>query len=212
MIIQTSISAFTALIWLLRIVTWLIKIIIVNEAWALIDDLATGANVDTSRKSITTWAHLSVSRLPLIDVISFELLLWHSLHHLIISSIQIAFLETCRPLVNFHLTLRLTRLLVQQIALASLWILIKMLLVTVDVLVWSANYDWLTHVRILIDLTTFIVASWTLTTNHHVVLSKLLWLLLVVWLLGSVHRIWVKVIVLLNHGLTRLLSLATTST
>lgn len=142
-------------------------------------------NVDSWRKSITARAHLSISWLPLVHVVRLELWLRRSLHHLIIDGIEAAFLEAGGPLVHLHVTLRLVlrfcRRLVEQIVGARLGILV-VLLIAVDVLAGTAaaNNDGLAHVGIVIDLATFIVACWTLTARHHVILSELSRLLLIV--------------------------------
>jgi hypothetical protein len=183
----------------------LIKVVFINETRTLIYHLTSWTN-DTLWHTIISWTHLSISRLPLIHVICFELWLC-SLNHLIIDPIKTSFLEACSSLVYFQLTLRPSRF---QITLASFGILIEMLLISVNILIGSSNNYWLAHVRILINLPSFVIACWTIGTDHHSILRKLSGLLLEI--LSTVHRIWVKIIVLLNHRVIWLVSLATTWT
>ena len=218
-VVEAAVPALAALIGLLGVVTRLVQVVLVDEAGAGVDDLATraGHSVHAGR-AVPSWDCLLVPRLPRVQVGHLQLRLLPLRALVICSIIYVRLLQAGRPLVGLRLSLPMclawllmllfrSRLIVQIVG-AALDIL---LLIPVDVLVCAAQYYGLAHVRVVVDLAALVVAPRTHASTEKIalLLGKLGGVLLLVMVLGllrlvdAIKGIGIEVaVVLLRHGLS----------
>lgn len=202
-VVEAAVPALAALVGLLRVVTGLVHVVLVDETGACVDDLAAGAGHGIRGSAVASRAGLLIPRLPRIQVIHLQLRLL-PLRALVIRPVADGpLLQAGRPLVGLHLGLpvRLIGLLLEllgarlvvQIVGAALRVLV--VLVSVDVLVRATEHHRLAHVRIVVDLAALVVAGRAHASGEEIVLlvsgelGRVLLLVMVLRLLSLVNAV-----------------------